>query len=137
MKVSACKALLLASLALGLGACSVLQPKTDSQQVEARSQKRMDLIMAGKTEKAYEYMTPGYRATNGVPRFRADFAAGASRFIESNVSSSSCEEDVCTVKVAIKYNHVSSIGSKPIPIERSTEERWIRIDNQWWFVRQN
>lgn len=128
---------MLACLLVTLTACSTFAPKSDSEQVEARSQQRLDLLMDGEVDQAYAFMTPGYRAANPVARFRADFAAGASRFIDAKVRSSTCEEDVCTVMTAITYNHVSSIGGKPMPIERVTQERWIRVDGQWWLLRLN
>lgn len=131
------KAPLLACLVTTLTACSTFAPKTDVERVEARSQERLNLLMDGKVDKAYGYMTPGYRAANPVARFRADFAAGTSRFIDAKVTESSCEEDACSVTTLITYNHVSSVSSKPFPVERVTKERWIKLDNQWWFIRLN
>lgn len=128
---------MLACLIITLSACSTFAPKSDSEQVGARAQQRLDLLMAGKTDKAYAFMSPGYRAANPVARFRADFAAGASRFISAKVRSASCEEDTCSVATVITYNHVSSVGSAPIPVERATQERWIKVDGQWWLLRLN
>ncbi|WP_212629039.1 hypothetical protein [Pseudomonas sp. KB-10] len=127
----------LATLVLSLSACSLLPAKTDSEQVEARSQERLDQLMAGNIEKAYAFSTPGYRETHSQARFRADYAAGISRYVSASVKSASCEQDACTVMVDVRYKYVSSIGSKPMVIERATQERWIRTEGQWWFLRQN
>lgn len=135
--VSGFKISTLVCVFVALAGCSTFAPKSDSEQVEQRSRQRLELILDGKIDKAYAFMTPGYRAANPVARFRADFAAGASRIIDAQVRSSTCEEDACTVNTAVTYNHVSSIGSPPFPIERVTQERWIRLDGQWWLLRLN
>lgn len=127
----------LATLVLSLSACSLLPAKTDSEQVEARSQERLDQLMAGNIEKAYAFSTPGYREANTLARFRADHAAGVSRYVSAKVKSASCEQDACTVMVNVSYKYVSSIGSKPMIVDRATQERWIRTDGQWWFLRLN
>lgn len=129
---------LLTCLLVTLTACSSFAPRTDAERVEARAQQRLDLLLKGDVEKAYTFMTPGYRTANSIDHFRANFAAGISRLVTAKVRSVTCpEEDVCTVISDITYNHVSALGGKPIPIERATQERWIKVDDQWWFVRLN
>lgn len=135
--MTALKTVLLATLAMSMSACSLLPAKSDSEQVQARSQQRLDLLMAGNIEKAYGFSTPGYRETHSQAQFRADYAAGISRYVSADVKSASCEQDACTVMVGVRYKYASSIGAKPMVIERATQERWIRTEGQWWFLRQN
>ena len=129
---------LLLTAALFFSACSVLPAKTDADIVESRSALRLDALKKLDFEKAYSYMSPGYRSVKGLGRFKNE-NAGAVNLLDFNVHTAKCVEDTCHVLVSSYYNiAIISPGfsaKKPFPIERASEETWIRTDGKWWFVK--
>lgn len=123
---------------IGLSACAVMQPKTDEEVVERRSASRLEALKELDFEKAYTYMSPGYRSIKGLDRFKLDYA-GAVNMLDFNVNSVECNQDTCSVLVASDYK-VAIVGrgfsvKKPLVIDRVNKETWIRIEGKWWFVK--
>jgi len=89
-------------------------------------------------EKAYTYMSPGYRSVKGLDRFKLE-NAGAANLLSFNVQTAECAEDTCQVLVNSSYKvTIVSPGfsaKKPLNIGYTNKETWIRTDGQWWFVK--
>ena len=129
---------ILLAIILGASACAVMQPKTDEEIVEKRSALRLEALKKLDFEKAYTYMSPGYRSIKGLDRFKLDYA-GAVNMLGFNVDSVECNMDTCSVLVASDYK-VAIVGrgfsaTKPLVIDRVNKETWIRSDGKWWFVK--
>lgn len=139
MRVVAQTGLLLTAV-LFFSACSVLPKKTDVEMVENRSALRLEALKKLDFEKAYTYMSPGYRSLKGLDRFKLDYA-GAVNLLDFNVQSAECAGDTCQVLVVSDYK-VALAGrgfsvKKPLVIDRASKETWIRTDGEWWFVKSN
>jgi hypothetical protein len=119
-------------------ACSMLPTKTDTDIVESRSALRLEALKKLDFEKAYTYMSPGYRSIKGLDRFKLE-NAGAVNLLDFQVQPAECVEDTCQVLVNSNYKiTIVSPGfsvKKPLNIERASKETWIRTDGQWWFVK--
>lgn len=131
---------LLLTAALFFTACSVLPAKTDADIVENRSTLRLEALKKLDFEKAYSYMSPGYRSVKGLDRFKLE-NAGAVNLLDFNVQSADCTEDTCHVLVISDYK-VALAGrgfstKKPLIIDRASTETWIRTDGKWWFVKSD
>ncbi|MDH0896636.1 MULTISPECIES: hypothetical protein [unclassified Pseudomonas] len=124
---------------LALTACSAFQPKDDATVVAERSQARMDALKTADFEGAYAFMSPGYRSTNTLERFKASYAGGVVRLESASVSDVQCEEDACVLQVKASYfyrgKQQALKGGKPLLLDRVNEERWIKTDGQWWYVQ--
>lgn len=124
---------------LALTACSVFQPKDDATVVAERSQARMNALKEGDFKGAYEFMSPGYRSTNTLEHFKANYAGGVVRLESASVSDIQCEQDACVVQVEASYYYRGKQqalkGGKPLLLDRVNEERWIKTDGQWWYVQ--
>ncbi|MET1079711.1 MAG: hypothetical protein ABWY06_17005 [Pseudomonas sp.] len=125
-----------ASLLTLLSACAGFQPKTDVEVVKALSQQRMDALVAQDMEEAYSLMSPGYRASNNLERFKRTVGVGAARLNSADARTVSCEEDACKVLVYANYyfpdSKMTELKDAPT-FERVNEEKWIRLDGKWWF----
>ncbi|MBK1672614.1 hypothetical protein CKO35_04735 [Ectothiorhodospira shaposhnikovii] len=116
--------------------CAGWQPAPEQsaeERVAQRAQERRDALLAGDLEKAYSYLTPGYRANNSLPRYRARFG-GAVSWKDASVRSVTCqEEDACTVTVMLTYR-VAMPRMDAYENQRPMEERWVRVDGDWWHL---
>ena len=124
--------------AMFFSACSMLPTKTDVKVVEQRSTLRLEALKKLDFEKAYSYMSPGYRSVKSLGRFKAE-NAGAVNILDFNVQSAECVEDTCHVLVSSNYKMVM-VGrgfsiKNPLIIDRESKETWIRTEGKWWFVK--
>jgi hypothetical protein len=107
-----------------------------SDSLEARSEKRWQHIIAGEFEKAYTYLSPGYRQTRALDQYVENLANRPVRWTEADYEDQSCSsEDVCTVKVMIKFNMdmpVTNVGR--VESLDYLEEKWLRVDGVWYFL---
>lgn len=129
---------LLLVAAIFLSACSMLPTKTDAEIVESRSALRLDALKKLDFDKAYTYMSPGYRSVKGLDRFKLDYA-GSVNLLDFNVQSVDCAEDTCRLLVESKHK-ITMVGrgfsaKKPLVIDRVSTETWIRTDGKWWFAK--
>lgn len=99
-----------------------------------RSAMRWNLIIEGKPELAYDYLSPGYRAT----RERDDYANRIRNrpvkwtkiaYVDHDCGSS----DACSVKLNIDFKlnmpQVGEVESTDVLIEQ-----WVKSDGQWYFL---
>lgn len=124
--------------AIFFSACSMLPTKTDAEIVESRSALRMEALKKLDFEKAYTYMSPGYRSINDLNKFKLE-NVGAVNLLEFNVLSAECAENICHVLVSGDYK-ITMVGSgfstkKPLIIDRVSKETWIRTGGKWWFAK--
>ena len=132
--------LILLTVVVGISGCSVIQPKTDEQRVIALAEKRQAAFLEKDFNKAYKYMSPGYRQVNTVEQFNSNYA-GVYSWVSSKVLNASCEEDVCKVNVEIFYdsglmqNTARKPSSEKFLIPRVNRETWFKLDNKWWFSK--
>ena len=132
--------LILLTVVVGMSGCSAIQPKTDEQRVIALAEQRQAAFLDKDFEKAYKYMSPGYRSLKGLDRFKLE-NAGAVNLLGFNVQSADCTEDTCRVLVIGDYK-ITLAGrgfstKKPLIIDRASTETWIRTDGKWWFVKSD
>ncbi len=124
---------------LGLAACSSLQLRDDSAVVTDRANARAEALKAGDFEAAYAFMSPGYRSTNTLERFKATHAGGAALLKSAEVERVDCKVETCSVFIKAGYlfknPRISRITDQPVVVERVNEEDWVKVDGEWWYVR--
>lgn len=124
---------------LGLAACSSIQLRDDSAVVTDRANARLEALKAGDFEKAYSFMSPGYRSVNTFQRFKGTHAGGAALLKSAVVDRVECETDTCTALIKANYyfrnSKISLANKEPMIIERVNQEDWIKVDGEWWYVR--
>jgi hypothetical protein len=147
------------SLALALAACKTTQTQNDGSggadkvlpgatpatatalasedpntSLPLRSALRWNLIIEGKPELAYDYLSPGYKST----RERDDYANRIRNrpvkwtkiaYVDHDCGS----EDACSVKLNIDFKlnmpQVGEVESTDVLIEQ-----WVKSDGQWYFL---
>lgn len=119
-------------MASGCATTSTKQAKS----VEDRAVKRWDLLIAGKADEAYEFLTEGYRSTHPKDVYVAAKTHTALTWKAAKYSEKKCEsEDVCTVSILLTYS-LSMHAGMPKPVEASTyeSEKWIKSGGQWFHL---
>lgn len=129
------RALAFAAVLVLLAACSAGGTKKDSTaEVEQRAIERWNFLIAHEAEKAWDYLTPGYRATIT----REDYAAAMNhrpvQWTSVNYVDRHCEADRCSVTLNVRYSlKMAGVGS-PVESASPQTETWIRTRGTWYFL---
>lgn len=108
---------------------------TGDREVEKRAQQRWSLLVDKKAEKAYDYLTPGYRKSMS----REDYASlknnVAMTWKAVKVNSSTCEQDTCEVLLTIDYDVAMPGGAGGrMTTFAPLREKWVRLGGEWYFL---
>ena len=112
-------------------------PAAAVEGLEARAQKRWDLLIAGQAGQAWEFFSPGYRDIKDRETYVADLSVRPVKWTKAAVKSSQCPEDpkVCDVEVEVHFTMDSTLpGVGKLESYSPVAERWIEIDGNWYFV---
>lgn len=108
---------------------------SDADVVKQRAAQRWNYLIEKKAEKAYEYLTPGYRKAKSLEQYVGEKTAVALRWQGVSVSKADCKEDVCDVFVAVDYEvKLPNTGGKPISTFAPMQEKWVKVGKQWYFL---
>jgi predicted extracellular nuclease len=83
---------------------------------------------------AYAFETPAYRESVTEAQYRAQFGSAA-RWQSAESRSVELDEDRAKVGLIVRYQTVAPAGGAVIPGERFMTERWIKVNEDWWYVR--
>jgi hypothetical protein len=127
-------------MTLALAACAA-GPRAGSKTggspeaiVEQRAKERWAYLVDNNFHAAYEYLTPGYRATRTVQ----SYAAGAKPAILSwkgvQWRGVDCETpESCVAKLILEYT-VQMQGAGTVPGLTEIKERWMLLDGTWYHL---
>ncbi len=143
---------LAAVAAIVLSACGgttpgQVRPTTDSgpatdknlsaEEIVARNARaRWNAIIAKNYRPAYDYLTPGTRATTPYDAYVKRLLGASIRWTSAKVESVECEEpDVCRAVVYLTYMvQAAQAGMGEIEGSSPVFEQWIRSDGQWYHL---
>lgn len=135
-KVHFAKIAFAGAVALVLVGCAGLVKKDeDASVIKEKAVQRWDYLIAHQAEKAYDFLSPGYRTTIT----RENYAAGMNNRPVSWQSvkfvGQTCEPDVCTVTMKVTYKVTVNIhGSRNVNGGSEITERWIKDSGRWYFL---
>ncbi len=126
----------LALAACGGGASVKTAPADDSAALEKRSVERWNLLIAHKAEKAYEYLTPGTRATETREKYAADMNNRPVHWQSVAYIDRKCDDpDACTLQMQASFSvNMSARIGQDVQSVTLLWERWIRVKGQWYFL---
>ncbi len=128
--------ILLTLLAAVLAGCAATGGKLKAKGVppEERALERWNLLIERKAERAYDYLSPGKRATEK----REDYASAMNnrpvRWQKATYYKKDCaREDSCVVTLQVDVQvPMAAIGGM-MPSLGFVEETWIRADDGIWY----
>jgi hypothetical protein len=123
-------------LALALGQSSLVAAETelsaaerDREAVAKRAEARWRALIKGNLSDAYDYLSPGIRATLPLEMYAQKVQPGLWKDVR--VQEVACEVERCSVTVQITYDFRDMKG-----IETPINEVWIREGAEWYYARK-
>ena len=121
-------------LALFLSACAATTSSMP-ENIEDRAQSRWDALLASDYERAYTYLTPGYRSSQSAVDYQVAFRLRKVGYEAAAYLDHECAAEACTVRMVMDYTLIAPLrGVMEWKGKATIEEKWVRIDGQWWFL---
>ena len=117
----------------GCGSMGGVKGESD-EVLRTRAVERWDLLIAHKADKAWDYLSPGFRETKPREAYAAEMNNRGLHWTKATFQSQACDADTCKVRLMVNYNvdlggPVGRVGSlSPI------EETWIKVKGHWYFL---
>lgn len=106
---------------------------TVEERVGERAVERWHALMAGDFKKAYGFFGPGFRSATSHEAYENRLKKRAVIWEKIELRSVKCDKELCTVEVDVRYHPVIK-GLEQSVGERVLTEKWVRTDDEWWYV---
>jgi len=137
-------AVLAICMGLSLAACTAGPPaktpgagsSTDRKlaDLERRAVDRWQLLIDGKPDQAYEYLTPGFRTTVSQQEYARNAHIGTLKWQSASWRDAECSSaDACEARVLIGYS-VRMAGAGDVASVNLQKESWLKVDGEWYFL---
>lgn len=129
--------ILVASLALAGCASEAVKKgdSTDGGVAERRAVERWGFLINGQAEKAYDYLSPGYRATKNREEYAKEMGNRPIRWSKVTPSSKTCSKpEVCVLGLQVDYSaRLPGVG-KTVESIGFVQETWVKVKGKWWLL---
>jgi hypothetical protein len=117
---------------LALAGCA---NKASPDNVDRRAVERWNLLISHEADKAWDYLTPGYRATQP----RGDYAKAMNTrpvvWKSATFHDKDCDAQRCTVHVDVTYGiPMPGMPGKTSEATSRQTETWLLVDGDWYFL---
>jgi hypothetical protein len=119
--------------ALALAGCSAGIKGEDNSVLRERAVQRWDYLIAHQAEKAYDFLSPGYRETKPREEYAHEMNSRGVRWSKATFASQQCDADVCHVHVNIDYE-IKLGATGPAKSTGFLTETWVRVNGKWYFL---
>lgn len=109
--------------------------KANPDNVDRRSVERWNYLISKQAEKAYDYLSPGFRQTQSREDYAATMNNRPVRWSGVKFNRKECDSDRCTVFIDVTYSILMpGAMSKPAVSTSTQSETWILVDGAWYFL---
>ncbi|MEO8459131.1 MAG: hypothetical protein ABI451_01265 [Dokdonella sp.] len=119
-----------------LGACSTTGTHKDATAtIEQRAVERWNLLIAHQAEKAYDYLSPGVRATQSRETYAALMNHRPIQWKTVKFVNKQCESDRCDVRLIVDYSvTLNRAMGQPVSSFAPLKETWVHVKGEWFFL---
>ena len=103
--------------------------------LEERVEQRWKFLIAGKGEKAYDFLTAGVRSSLNRDNYSSDMRSRPVKWIAAEALDGKCEATSCAARVlmTIKFA-MQSTGVREMQTQSAITERWIKVGEEWFHI---
>jgi len=106
----------------------------DVSVIRARAVERWDLLIAHKAEKAWDFLTPGYRETKPRAAYAEEMNGRGIHWSKVTFGSQECDADTCKVRLLVDYNLNLGGLAGEVKSASPVTETWIKVKGRWYFL---
>lgn len=108
---------------------------TPAMALAERAETRWKMLIEGKPELAYDYLSPGYRETRDRNEYAEIMRSRPVKWTGVQYQDQECEGEVCKVRLMITYSlemPVAMVGK--VDSVDFQLETWLWIDDNWYYL---
>ena len=122
-------------MALMLAACATAPTDSRPQLINERAQQRWDDLISGDIERAYGYISPGYRSSVSLEQYTTRIRSSRVNWTKATYNDSDCLDSSCKVSIKLDYSLIRALPGVPrYDGSQAITENWLLLDGSWWFV---
>ena len=106
----------------------------DDSVLRARAVERWDMLIARKADKAWDYLSPGYRETKPRDAYAEEMNNRGIRWSKVTFGSQECDADTCKVRLLVNYNVNLGGLAGTVGSTGPVVETWIKVKGRWYFL---
>jgi hypothetical protein len=129
--------LVVAAMVVLLSACAAnpeVEAQKDEEIVAKRAEERWALLVDGRVESAYDYLSTGYKQVTPYPHYMKT-VKGVGLWKSAEVQAVNCKEDVCKADIMIYMEIHHPMMRSPARTQSVVVEQWLRDkDGVWGFL---
>lgn len=115
----------------GLAGCA---DKANPDNIDRRAVERWNFLVARQAEKAYDYLTPGYRQTQTREAYAAAMNNRPVRWQAAKFKQKKCESERCKVDVDVTFSATVPGSQSATPATSTQSETWILSNGEWFYL---
>ncbi len=109
--------------------------KANPDNVDTRSVERWNFLIAHQAEKAYDYLSPGFRSTRSRETYAAAMNSRPVQWKAVKFNSKECDAERCKVRVDVTYSlALPGLAGKSAETTSTQSETWILMDGEWYIL---
>jgi len=116
------------------GCVAGIRKHEDASVIRDKAVQRWDLLISHDAAKAYDYLSPGYRATISRATYAQRMDSRGIHWKKVRFGSQKCDSDVCHVKLIVDYTLRMAGPTGTVKSTGFVNETWIRVDGGWYFL---
>jgi hypothetical protein len=124
----------LALAALLLGSLSGCANKASPDNIDRRAVERWNYLVAHQAEKAYDYLTPGFRLTQTREAYAAAMNNRPVRWDAAKFKQKTCESERCKVDMDVTFSLMVPGSHKWTPATSTQSETWLLSNGEWFYL---
>ena len=106
-----------------------------NKAVQERALQRWNLLIEHKADKAYDYLSPGYRATKKREEYAREMSERPVQWKKVLPYREVCDKpDVCVIDLQVDATVKMPGVSSMVPTVGFVTETWIRSRGEWYFL---
>ncbi len=117
-----------------LAGCVAGAKKDTTATIDTRSVERWSLLIGGKADKAYDFLSPGYRATKPRKEYAEEMNNRPVHWKEAKFIDKECHEDACNVRVWVSFTVRMRAGAPETKSGDMLQEKWVNVSGAWYYV---
>jgi hypothetical protein len=106
----------------------------DNTVIHARAVERWDLLIAHKSDKAWDYLSPGFRETKPRASYAEEMNSRGIHWSKVAFGSQECDADTCKVHLLVDYNLNLGGLAGQVKSASPVTETWIKVKGRWYFL---
>jgi hypothetical protein len=126
--------LFVAALVFYMSSCATdpaVQAKQDEATVAKRALERWELLIDGRVETAYDYLSTGYREVTPFSHYMKT-VKGVGLWKSAQVQSVKCKDDACDADIEIQMEIHHPMMRGPARTKSVVNEQWVRDKDGFW-----